>query len=250
MERTNNPLPQRIRSKHSKLPPVNYKNTRNKPPVHNIRVNNTRCQINYNNVYWEGNNTSYLQMPSIKQPVLEQFSINDTTDIRLCHQCGGEGHIRKYCNVNVHCDFCKSYSHHTSVCRSYANFVRAHPMASSRRTSPTQLNKQMECSQPLLKEEHRGSALQTNEETSNRYEVGRRREISDIARKHLEQVISAMIPSSTGSSVDPVESAPINSLATQQGYKESDDMSFKHTPKESEKPTIIYNYYISDKESG
>ena len=27
-------------------------------------------------------------------------------------------------------------------------------------------------------------------------------------------------------------------------------MSFKHTPKENEKPTIIYNYYISDKESG
>ena len=123
-------------------------------------------------------------------------------------------------------------------------------MASSRRTSPTQLNKQMECSHLLLEEEPRGSALQTNEETSNRYEVGRRREILDITWKHLEQVISAMIPSSTGSSVDPVESAPVNSLATQQGYREPEDMSFKHTPKENEKPTIIYNYYISDKESG
>ena len=85
VERTNNPLPQRIRSKHREIPPVNYKNPRNKPPVHNTRVNNTRRQINYDNVYWEGNDTSYLQMPSIKQPVLEQFSINDTTDTRLCH---------------------------------------------------------------------------------------------------------------------------------------------------------------------
>ena len=50
----------------------------------------------------------------------------------------------------------------------------------------------------------------------------------------LEQVISAMIPSSTGSSVDPVESATVNSLATQQGYRKSEDMSFKHTPKENE----------------
>ena len=149
VERTNNPLPQRTRSKHSEIPPVNYRNPQNKPPVHSTRVNNTRCQINYDNLYWEGNDTSYLQMPNIKQqPVLEQFSINDTMDIRLCHQCGGEGHIRKYCNVNVHCDFCKSYSHHTSVCRLYANFVRAHPMASSRRTSPAQLNKQMELSHP------------------------------------------------------------------------------------------------------
>ena len=190
-------------------------------------------------------------MPNIKQqPVLEQFSINNTTYIRLCHQCRGEGHIKKYCNVNIHCEFYKSYSHHTSVCRSYANFVRAHQMAASRRTSPAQLNKQMEWSHPSLEEDPRGRVLQINDETSNKYEVGRRREISDITWKHLEQVISAMIPSSTGSSVDPVESAPVNSLATQQGYREPEDMSFKHTPKENEKPTIINNYYISDKESG
>ena len=123
-------------------------------------------------------------------------------------------------------------------------------MASSRRTSPTHLNKQMEWSHPPLEEDPRGLALQTNDATSNKYEVGRRREISDITRKHLEQVISAMIPSSTASSVDPVESTPVNSLATQQGYREPEDMSFKYTPKENKKPTIIYNYYISDKESG
>ena len=92
--------------------------------------------------------------------------------------------------------------------------------------------------------------MQISDETSNKYEVGRRREILDITRKHLEQVISAMIPSSTGSSVDPVESALVNSLATQQGYREPEDMSFRHTPKENGKPTIINNYYISDKESG
>ena len=81
--------------------------------------------------------------------------------------------------------------------------------------------------------------MHINDKTSNKCEVGRRREMSDITRKHLEQVISAMVPSSTGSSVDPVESALVNSLATQQGYREPEDMSFKHTPKENEKPIII-----------
>ena len=123
-------------------------------------------------------------------------------------------------------------------------------MASSRRTSPAQLNKQMEWSHPPLEEDPRATAVHINDETNNKYEVGRRREISDITWKHLEQVISAMIPSSTGSSVDPVESTPVNSLVTQQGCREPEDMSFKHTPKENEKPTIINNYYINDKKSG
>ena len=57
-----------------------------------------------------------------------------------------------------------------------------------------------------------------------------------------------MIPSSTSSSIDPVESVPVNSLATQPGYEESEGLMYR--PKEKEKPTIIYNYYISDKEAG
>ena len=160
-------------------------------------------------------------MPSTRQqPVLEQFSINDTTDIRLCHRCQGEGHIRKFCNVNVHCDFCKSYSHHTSVCRSYANFVRAHPMASSRRTSPAQLNRQAEWPHAPHEEEPKNTGLHNNEENFNRHDAGRRREISDITQKHLEQVISAMIPSSTGSSADLIQSTPMNSMITQQSCRE------------------------------
>ena len=113
--KANTPLPQRAINKHSKIPPINResRDIRGKPPVHSTR-NNTRCQINYDNVPWDGNDTSYLQLPNTRQETgLEQFSMNDTTDIHLCHRCGGEGHIRKYCSMNVHCDFCKSYSHHT-----------------------------------------------------------------------------------------------------------------------------------------
>ena len=133
---------------------------------------------------WEGNNTSYLQLPGGRQHVAsEEISINDTTDIRLCHRCGGEGHIRKYCNMNVYCEFCKSYSHDTSVCRSYANFGRAHPMALSGKTSPAQVNRQLEWIQPPV--ENNNIKNQNREQSQDR-ETGRRREISDITRRHLE----------------------------------------------------------------
>ena len=93
-KKTNIPLPQQVNIRCSKILPVNkeFKDTRGKPPVYNTRHNNTRCQINYDNVLWEGNDTSYLHLPnSRQQTVLEQFSMNDTTDIRLCHRCGGGG---------------------------------------------------------------------------------------------------------------------------------------------------------------
>ena len=126
---------------------------RSKPPAYTARANTMRWQINYDSINWDGNNTSYMPLPTGRQQVaLEQFSINDTTDARLCYRCREEGHIRKYCNTNVHCEFCKSYTHHTSVCRSYANFVRAHPMASGRRTSPAQVNRQQEWIQEPMEE--------------------------------------------------------------------------------------------------
>ena len=97
---------------------------RSKPPTHTARKNTTQRQINYDSINWDANNTSYMLFPSEKQQTIpDAMYMNDTTDIRLCYRCGGEGHIRKYCNVNVNCEFCKSYTHHMSVCRSYANFV-------------------------------------------------------------------------------------------------------------------------------
>ena len=239
--KTSAPLPQRVINRHSEIPPINkeVRDIRGKPPVHSVRNNNTRCQINYDNVQWDGNDTSYLLLPNTRQQTgLEQFSMNDTTDIRLCHRCGGEGQIRKYCSVNVHCDFCKSYSHHTSVCRSYANFVRAHPMASSRRASPAHANKQTDWTQPMAQVERTDTTRQQKyDETINKGDLIRRRDISEITRKHLERVISTMIPSSTCSTSDPTENVPTNSLAMQWGDKE-------------EKQVIINNYYIRDKEEG
>ena len=184
------PLPQRATHRNSEIPPINIENKdiRSKPPVYSVRNTSTRRQINYDNVPWEGNDTSYLQLPNTRQQMgLEQFSLNDTTDIQLCHRCGGEGHIRKYCSINVHCDFCKSYSHHTSVCRSYANFVRTHPMASSRRSSPAHTNKQTDWTQQKTQVGRTDVLRQQKcEETNSEDEPSRKRDISEITRKHLE----------------------------------------------------------------
>ena len=215
MENMSKPLPQHTKNQRGEIPPTT-RDVRNKPPTYTTRTSNTRRQINYDSMNWDGNNTSYMPLPSGRQQVaLEQFSINDTTDIRLCYRCGEEEHIRKYCNTNVHCEFCKSYTHHTSVCRSYANFMRAHPMASSRRTSPAQTYRQHEWTQELNKEVPTSNIKTQNfEENAEEREGERRRELSEITRRQLERVINTMIPSSTCSSMDPVDSAPVNSLVS------------------------------------
>ena len=238
------PLPQCANNRHGKIPLVT-REIRSKPPTHTARKNNTRRQINYDSINWDANNTSYMLLPSEKQQTVQDaMYMNDTTDIRLCYRCGGEGHIRKYCNINVHCEFCKSYTHHTSICRSYANFVRAHPMASSRRMSPTQLSRQggtLESNEGIVE----GDLRMQKEE--NQGDGDKRRELSEITQKHLERVINTMIPSSAGSSLHSVENAPTNSMISQLTEKSIEGTECKQN---REKQVIVYNYYINDGREG
>ena len=201
---------------------------------------------------WDGNSTSYMPLPSGRQQiVLEQFSINDTTDIRVCYRCGEEGHIRKYCNTNVHCEFCKSYTHHTSVSRSYANFMRAHPMASSRRTSPAQANRQPEWTQEPNEEVITSNIKTQNcEENTEDREGERRRELLEITRRQLERVINTMLPSSTSSSMDSVDSTPVNSLVLQSSERGIEGGELKQVSMEKGKQVIVNNYYINDRKEG
>ena len=53
-----------------------------------------------------------------------------------CGRCGEEGRYQENCYAYVKCDFCHVRTHNTIACRSYKNFVRAHPIASSRRNTP------------------------------------------------------------------------------------------------------------------
>ena len=111
IENMSKKLPQCINNQCGEILPV-IREVRSKPPIYTAKTNNIRRQINYDNMNWDGNNTSYMPLPSGRQQIVpDHFSINNSTDIRLCYRCGGEGHVRKYCNTNVHCEFCKSYTH-------------------------------------------------------------------------------------------------------------------------------------------
>ena len=112
-------------------------------------------------------------------------------------------------------------------------------MASSRGTSPAHTSRQAEWVQPTAETERVDTVRQQKcHETISESDPIRRRDISEIMRKRLERVISAMIPSSTCSSSDPTENVPTNSLATQWGDKEL------------EKQVIVNSYYIGDKQEG
>ena len=111
-------------------------------------------------------------------------------------------------------------------------------MASSRRASPAHTNKQTDWIQPMTQVERTHITRQQKyDESNSENDPTRRRDISEITKKHLERVISTMIPSSTCSASDSTENVPTNSFVTQWGDKE-------------EKQVIVNNYYIRDKAEG
>ena len=78
----------------------------------------------------------------------------------------------------------------------------------------------------------------------------RRRELSEITQRQLERVINTMIPSSTCSSMDPVDSAPVNSMVSQSSERDTDGGDCKQMSVQKEKQVIVNNYYINDKKEG
>ena len=54
----------------------------------------------------------------------------------ICTRCGYGGHTKYYCRESVYCNLCNRHTHNTKVCMKYGNFVKAKPVASSRRTTP------------------------------------------------------------------------------------------------------------------
>ena len=76
--------------------------------------------------------TLYMQLPPVGQ------------DNRICGKCGQQGHVKRYCLANANCDFCKTKSHATLACRTYANFVKEHPLTSSRKNTPEKIRSEID----------------------------------------------------------------------------------------------------------
>ena len=91
---------------------------------------------------------------------------------------------------------------------------------------------------------------QNCEENAEEEEGERGRELSEITRRQLERVINTMIPSSTCSSMDPVDSAPVNSLVSQSSERGIEGGELKQGPMEKEKQVVVNNYYINDRKEG
>ena len=91
---------------------------------------------------------------------------------------------------------------------------------------------------------------QSGKESIEEKESNRRRELSEITRKHLERVINTMIPLSVCSSIDKVDSAPVNSLASQSSERDIEGGEPKQIPEEKEKQVIVNNCYITYREEG
>ena len=124
-------------------------------------------------------------------------------------------------------------------------------MASSRRTSPVQTNRQQEWTQEPNEEVITSNIKTRNgEDNTEEREGERRRELSEITRRQLERVINTMIPSSTCSSMDTADSAPVNSLASQPSERGIERRELKQVSMEKEKQVIVNNYYINDKKEG
>ena len=124
-------------------------------------------------------------------------------------------------------------------------------MVSSRRTSLAQANRQQEWTQEPNEEVITSNIrTQNSEENTDEREGERRRELSEITRRQLERVINTMIPSSTCSSMDPVDSAPVNSLVSQSSERGIEGGELKQVSMEKEKQVIVNNYYINDRKEG
>ena len=83
--------------------------------------------------------TSYMQLPPVGQ------------DSKICGKCGEQGHVKRQCTVNVACDFCKTRSHATLAFRTYANFVKEHPLTSSRKNTPEWFHNETDINQEVAR---------------------------------------------------------------------------------------------------
>ena len=70
---------------------------------------------------------------------------------KICGKCGEQGHMKRQCRANVTCDFCKTKSHAMMACRTYANFLKEHPLTSSRKNTPEKFQNEMDVDQEVAR---------------------------------------------------------------------------------------------------
>ena len=137
------PKPQRERIGRKRTVKTNVRNTLTEP-LEEISYIPRDSHSLRGQQFTEGNTnqldlTSYMQLPSVEQ------------DSKICGKCGEQGHVKRQCTANVACDFCKTKSHSTLACRTYANFVKEHPLTSSRKNTPEKFRNELDVNMEVAK---------------------------------------------------------------------------------------------------
>ena len=138
------PKPQRERIGRRRTVQTNVRNTLTEPLEEISYIPKRFTLITRTTIYRKETQnkldlTLYMQLPSVEQ------------DSKICGKCGEQGHMKRQCTANAACDFCKTKSHSTLACRTYANFVKEHPLASSRKNTPEKFHNELDVNMEVAK---------------------------------------------------------------------------------------------------
>ena len=147
--RVNHPKPQRLTKKHQPQ-------DQPRPVLQSQQEINHPRQDNY--LQGPHNTTMYMNLPN-------------TIQNKICGRCGLTGHIKRMCKEEVHCRYCKVYTHSTAACRTY-------PVTSSRKNTPEKrTSEDIECEVSRRVQEEMRRILNnfsTSRQIANTQEVSQR----------------------------------------------------------------------------
>ena len=99
-----------------------------------------------------------MRLPNVMEENVNQLDLTSYMHLPLagqegktCGKCGEQGHVKRQCRANVTCDFCKTKLHATMACRTYANFMKEHPLTSSRKNMPERLHNERDVDQEVVR---------------------------------------------------------------------------------------------------
>ena len=141
--RKETPKPQREKKERHKLPERGMKNLMGNHMEEISYIPREPYSMRLPNVTKE--NANHLDLTSYMHLLLSG------QENKACGKCGEQGHVKRQCRGNVTCKFCNMKSHSTRACRTYANFIREHPLMSSKRNTPEKFHNEWTVDQEMAR---------------------------------------------------------------------------------------------------
>ena len=193
------------------LPEYNQTQERQNNRIDNPQWRRQSQDVRYQQDYrTRGANT---QQPRAYRTTGVHFNtLDETRDNMTCTRCGVRGHIRDFCSEIVFCNWCTRRSHNTVACRKYAEFVKKHPLSSSRRPSPERTNRGLQENYQATRYLPQYDYQETNPPNWNNHQ--NRRILPPDTQRQLEDIIrNSLQATNTG-----------NPITNQHGNRQGDDI--------------------------